>query len=123
MGQAEARKKLKELVAALGGQAAASRAMEAAGTPIRADSIKRLLRGERAVSDQLLLEMEAIVGDRPRWLLARSGHEKWVVHLHHPPFAAKFVDGEPAEVQWFADQPPARVNGDLIKQAREFLLS
>lgn len=118
-----ARKRLAELVAAFGGLEATSRAMSAAGTPIRADSLKRLLRPDsgREIRPALLEELEAIADDKPRWLMARDGGERWVIHLHNPPFAAKVVGGELTSISWFCGAPPARVHGDLLKQARAYL--
>lgn len=123
MTPAAARKKLAELVASFGGLEATSRAMAVAGTPIRADSLKRLLRQEsgREIRHQLLDQLEAIADDKPRWLLARNGQEKWVIHLHAPAFAARSMNGLITSVQWFGSKPAARTHGDLIRQAQEFL--
>lgn len=123
MGATPERKKLAELIASFGGLEAASRAMSGAGTPIRADSLKRLLREDsgREIRPELITQLEALVDDKPRWLLARGGAEKWLVHLYNPPFAAKIIDGEITSIQWFNGTPPARTHGDLLRQAREFL--
>lgn len=108
-------------VAALGGLKPTERALIAADCPLRYETLRDYIRAVRVAPDDVMAALEALVGNRPKWLRQKIDGQIWIVHLYQPPFAACFVDGEPTAVQWFTGAPAARQHGQLIKAAQEYL--
>lgn len=108
------------LIGELGGKAAASRALGAAGlrapTP---DTLYKYVNGALAAPEGLIADLQSLCDDRPRWLTARDGKRRlWLIHNHAPGFTARIVNGDLADIRWHSGEPPpARAMGDLLKAA------
>ncbi len=109
------------MIDALGGLSAAGTALREAGIA-GAGSLKRFRRGDAPAPDDLMAAMRRMIAERPRWLMARDDKRRpWIVHNHAPAFSARIVDGDLRDVVWHAGQPPTRVHGILLKEARAHL--
>lgn len=125
LDQAAARgREVETFIDALGGYQAAARALEAAGYPIRWDSLRRYVRGERVAPDDILDKLREMASSRPRWITGRDEkRQRWIVHLHRPRFAARIADGKLAAIDWIDEKPPARRHGMLIADAEAQIVS
>ena len=110
------------LIASLGGLKAAERALMADGTPIRWESLRRYVRGERVAPNDIMAALSRLAADKPRWIIGRDQKRgRWIVHLHKPRFAARIVDGDIGNVDWIDDKPTAHRHGMLLSEAKAMI--